>query len=214
MKIESLRNVCTSLNGLVVVAIMSLFALSGCNDDDPEKEDVPELITKVTLTFIPTGGGSNVVATATDPDGEGVQDIEMDGPINLALNKAYTMKIDLINGLADPGSDEYSVTTEVTEEGDEHQFFFSWDKDAFSNPAGNGNIDNRSDPLNYTGGDDSKDDNGRPLGLTTTWTTAANAVSGSSFRVLLKHQPELKSDTSTSSTGETDLDVTFTLNVQ
>jgi hypothetical protein len=187
--------------------------LSGCKDDDPKKEDTPELITKATLTFTPTGG-SPVVVTATDPDGEGVQNIKMDGPINLAKNTTYVLTLTLVNGLAQQGQDGYDVSAEVEAEGDEHQFFFSWTNDAFSNPAGNGNIDNRTDPLNYTGGQTSKDKNNRPLGLTTTWTASANAVSGGSFRVLLKHQPSLKSDTSDSNTGETDLDVTFTINVQ
>lgn len=185
--------------------------LAGCGVDDPKKEDVPELITKVTLTFTPASGGSPIVVNATDPDGEGVQDLTTDGPINLSVNKTYTMKINLVNDLADPRAD---VTSEVSNEGDEHQFFFSWTNNAFSDPSGNGNIDNRNDPLNYTGGTDSKDENGRPLGLTTTWTTAANATSGATLRIMLKHQPGLKSDTSDSSQGETDLDLAFTLNVQ
>jgi hypothetical protein len=83
----------------------------------------------------------------------------------------------------------------------------------FLDPAGNGNIDSRNDPVNYAGGADSKDDKGRPLGLTTTWTTATGSTTAGTFRILLKHQPELKSDTSDSSVGETDLDVTFTVNV-
>jgi len=187
--------------------------LSGCNDDDPVKEDTPELITKATLTFTPDGGGPAVVVTATDPDGEGVQDITVDSPINLTKGKTYVLTIALINELAKPSEPEYNITAEVEEEGHEHQFFFSWTNDVYSNPAGNGNIDNRSDPVNYTGGLNSRDANNRPLGLTTTWTSAASAATGT-FRVLLKHQPDLKSDTSDSNTGETDLDIEFTINVQ
>jgi hypothetical protein len=123
------------------------------------------------------------------------------------------MSIQMINGLAKPGADGYDLTTEVTNEGDQHQFFFSWTNNVFADPAGNGNIDNSTDPVNYTGASNSKDKNNRPLGLTTTWTTAINAASGS-FRVLLKHQPNLKTDTSDSNTGESDLDITFTINVQ
>jgi hypothetical protein len=187
--------------------------LFGCNDDDPVKEDTPELITKATLTFTPDGGGSAVVVTATDPDGEGVQDITVDSPINLTKDKTYVLTIALINELAEPSAPEYNITAEVEEEGHEHQFFFSWTNDVFSNPAGNGNVDNRADAVNYTGGSNSRDVNNRPLGLTTTWTSAASTASGS-FRVLLKHQPDVKSDTSDSNTGETDLDITFTINIQ
>lgn len=195
------------------VSILALvITLSGCGED-PEKEDTPELITKATLTFTPSGGGNTVTVTATDPDGEGVRNIAVDGPINLATNKTYTLSIELINGLASPNSAEYNITQEVAEEGDEHLFFFSWTNNVFSNPAGNGNIDNRADAVNYTGGSNAVDMNNLPLGLTTTWTTTANATSGS-FRILLKHQPETKSSTSDSNVGETDLDISFTLNVQ
>lgn len=142
-----------------------------------------------------------------------MQDITVDSPINLAANKTYTLTIALINELAQPSDAEYNITSEVEEEGDEHMFFFSWTNNVFSNPTGNGNVDSRSDAVNYTGGTNSKDANNRPLGLTTTWTSAANAASGS-FKVLLKHQPDLKSDTSDSTAGETDLDITFTINVQ
>jgi hypothetical protein len=200
-----------TLKNLFIVVLLFVF-ISACQDNDPKKEDVPEMITKVTLTF--TADGQQVVVTATDPDGDGVQNIQMDGPINLKKSTGYLMTIGLINGLAQPGDAAYNVSAEVKTEGDEHMFFFSWNNDAFTNPAGNGNIDSRNDAINYSGGDDSKDVNGLPLGLTTTWTTTDVAVSGSSFRVLLKHQPGLKSATSSSSDGETDLDLAFTLNVQ
>ncbi len=188
--------------------ISSMAVLSGCEEDDPKKEDTPELITEATLTFTPTGGGTTVTVTATDPDGEGVQDLTVDGPINLVTNKAYTLTIELINGLADPSEEEYDITAEVEEEGDEHMFFFGWTNNVFSNPGGNGNIDARADAVNYN----DEDSNGLPLGLSTSWTTAAAAASGT-FRVVLKHQPDLKTTTSTSSTGESDIDLSFTINV-
>jgi hypothetical protein len=190
------------------LAIASIGFLSGCDDDDPKKEDTPELITKATLTFTPAAGGAPVVVNATDPDNEGVQPIKVDGPINLAANTSYTLSITLINELADPSEEEYDITAEVEEEGDEHQFFFSWTNNVFNDPTGNGNIDNVGDQVNY----EDEDDNGRPIGLETFWTTAG--ASSGTFKVLLKHQPDLKSDTSGSSTGETDLDLTFTISVQ
>ena len=185
------------------------FVFSACSDDDePKKEDVPELITKATLTFTPMAGGSAVVATATDPDGEGVADLTVDGPINLDANTGYTLTIELINGLADPTEDEYDITAEVQEESDEHMFFFAWTNDVFSSPSGNGNVDNRADGVNYN----DEDDNGLPLGLNTSWTSSAATASGT-FRIILKHQPNLKSETSTATTGESDVDVTFNISV-
>jgi hypothetical protein len=214
MKINQLLNLPSFSKWITAATIvLALMMFSGCDNDDPRKEDTPELITKVTLTFTPSGGGSTVVVTAIDPDGEGVQNIAVNGPINLVANKTYVMTLALINELAQPSDPEYDITEEVETEGNEHIFFFSWTNNVFSNPTGNGNVDNRNDLVNYTGGTNSKDTNNRPLGLTTTWTAAVNPALGS-FRVLLKHQPGLKSDTSDSTTGETDLDLTFTVNVQ
>lgn len=213
MKTTKLINKAFLKTTCAAIAMASLSIISSCSDDDPKKENTPELITKATLTFTPAGGGPAVVATATDPDGEGVQDIEVDGPIDLDADQTYVLTIELINELADPSEAEYNITEEVEEEGDEHQFFFSWTNNVFSDPAGNGNIDNGTDAVNYTGAPNSTDENDRPLGLTTTWTSSVDPSAGS-FRVLLKHQPDLKSDTSDSNTGDTDVDLTFTINVE
>lgn len=199
-----------TFNLLMTFMTLSFLVLAtGCNDDDdPQKEDTPELITKATLTFTPGDGGSPVVVTATDPDGEGVQDISVDGPISLNANKSYTLTITLINGLADPSDAEYNITEEVEEESDEHMFFFGWTNNVFADPSGNGNIDNRDDNVNYN----DEDANGLPLGLSTSWTTASAAATGT-FHVILKHQPDLKGATSTSTTGESDLDIEFSIAV-
>lgn len=199
------QNIKFILSGLSLVSMM---LLQGCDSNDPVKEDVPELITEVTLVFTTDGGSTTVSVTATDPDGEGVQDMVVGSPIDLSVNKTYTMKIMLVNGLADPGSDAYDVSSEVAEEGDEHMFFFGWTNNIFSSPAGDGNIDDRAGLVNYSGGSDSNDANGLPLGLTTTWTTSAAPASGT-FRLMLKHQPGLKTASSGSNVGETDLDITF-----
>jgi hypothetical protein len=192
--------------GLAAVSLAAFFV--SCDDDDPAKEDTPELITKATLTFTPDDGGDAIIATATDPDGEGVQDLVTDGPIELAANTSYTLTIELINELADPTDEEYNITAEVEEEGVEHMFFFSWTNNVFSDPAGNGNIDNRADAVNYN----DEDDNGLPLGISTSWTTSG--ASSGKFRVILKHQPDLKTASSTSTTGETDLDIEFDIHVE
>ena len=208
MKIPNLHNagITRQIIGFCLLGVV-IAGLTACDSNDPEREDVPELITKVTLAFTPSGGGQVVSVTATDPDGEGVQDITVDGAINLMAGTAYTLDILLVNELALEGSPEFDITSEVAEEADEHLFLFSWSNNVFSSPDGDGNIDNRADPMNYN----DQDDTGLPLGLSTTWTTGS--ASSGTFRVLLKHQPEVKSETSDADTGETDLDVTFTLNV-
>jgi len=195
-----------SLN-IIGFSLVLTTLFSSCEVDDPQREDAPELITQAVLTFTPYDGGAAVVVTATDPDGDGVQDIAVDGAIDLAVNKTYILTISLINGLASPADPSYDITAEVDEESDEHLFFYAWTNNVFADPAGDGNVDNRADDVNYN----DEDVNGLPLGLSTIWTTAGN-VSAGDFRVILKHQPGLKSQTSSSSDGETDLDLTFVIN--
>ncbi len=191
---------------VILLAILLSLAMSSCSNDDdvPPEENEEEIITNASLVFAPTGGGSAVTATAVDPDGEGPQPLAILSNIILEAGTTYTMTIDLQNAL-----EGESISEEIAEEGDEHMFFFAWTNDVFSDPTGNGNIDNRADAVNYN----DQDEDGNPLGLSTTWTAASAGQSGT-FRVVLKHQPDLKSTTSDSSVGSTDLDLTFSLNIQ
>ena len=198
----------THLRKIILPFFWIAFFVSGCIEE-PVKEDVPELITKVKLIFTSTTGGGIIEATATDPDGEGIQDLKTDGVIVLPKGHSYSLSISLLNELADITSPEYNITDEVQEEGSEHMIFFSWTDGLFASPTGNGNVDNRQDAVNY----EDADSNGFPIGLTTNWTALANPVTGT-FRIILKHQPELKSPTSGVDIGETDLDVTFDIEVQ
>lgn len=195
------------LKGMCCVALLIAPLLCGCEAEEPTREDAPELITKVTVTFTPVNGGEAVVGTALDPDADGIRGIEMDGPVVLSAATSYVLKVGMYNDLADPGSDEYDISHEVEEEGDEHMIFFSWTGLLFTDPEGDGNIDHRDDPVLY----DDEDDNGMPIGLSTRWVTSDK--SAGKFRILLKHQPDLKSGTSSSEMGETDLDVRFEVEI-
>ena len=193
---------------LLALATSVLFS---CEPKDPEKEDTPELITRVTLTFTPTDGSAVIEVNASDPDGEGVADIAADDDIVLNGSKTYDLSVSLFNDLAEVGSPDYNLSNEVKEEGDEHLLLFGWTEGLFSTPSGNGNIDNRTDPVIYT----DNDMKNLPLGLTTRWTTASTGLPASgTFRLILKHQPGQKTAASGNSIGETDLDVTFTVIVQ
>ena len=169
-------------------------------------DDGEELITEVVLTFTPTAGGDAITATWLDADGEGVGNPTIED-ISLAANTAYEMSVTLRNTLEDPVE---NVTEEIAEEDDEHQFFFAFTADIFSDPMGDGNIDNASDPLNYN----DEDANGNPVGLSTNWTTGAATSSAGTFQVVLKHQPDLKTATSDATVGGTDIDITFNINIQ
>ena len=187
------------LTGLLASGVL----LSSCGDDDvPVAENEEEIIDLVTLTFTPSGGGTAIVAKAEDPDGEGDLNFVLDD-IALSTSTTYTLAITLEN--TEEGED---ITQEIATEADEHMFFFGFTTDIFSNPAGNGNVDSRIDDVNY---EDSDGDN--PIGLSTTWTTSSSSSTDGEFQVILKHQPEIKSATSTSSDGESDIDITWTINI-
>ena len=105
------------------------------------------------------------------------------GAINLAANTSYTLTMVIENCLESPCE---LMNEEIEEEDDEHQFFFAFTNDAFTSPAGNGNIDSASDPINYN----DSDGNGNSLGLNTSWTTGS--ASSGTFTVQLQHQPRSK----------------------
>ena len=189
----------------IILLVLPLIFIS-CEDDDvPPEENEEEIITDVTLTFTPQGSGTPVVATALDPDGEGPQDIAVVDNIVLATNTTYELSIDLINGI-----ENESIAEEVAEEDEEHMFFFGWTNNLFADPTGDGNIgaSARGDALNYN----DQDDDGNPLGLSTNWTTG-DAATGT-FRIILKHQPDIKSAQSTSEDGESDVDLSWDISIQ
>jgi hypothetical protein len=125
-------------------------------------------------------------------------------------DKISSVKMDEDDHVNDDDHEGKDIGKEILEEGDEHQIFFAFTNDAFSNPLGDGNIDNASDPLVY----DDEDVNGKPIGLKTKWTTGDETVTNGEFRVRLMHQVlPLKTDSSDSETGDKDFDITFKLNI-
>ena len=191
-------------NYLLVGLMVTGGLFTSCGDDDaPAAENEEEVIDLVTLTFTPQGGGPAVVAIAKDPDGEGTSDFETQ-VINLAINTTYDLAIKVENS-----EEGENITEEIEEEDEEHMFFFAFTNNIFSDPAGNGNVDNRTDDVNYS----DQDADGNPVGLSTSWTTSGTVSSDGTFQVILKHQPDIKSATSSSSDGETDIDITWTINI-
>jgi len=177
---------------LLLAGTVSFF--TSCEKDDPEIPHEEELIT--TLNY-----------TLTDPNGETVtltfQDIDGDGGNSptitngtLSSNTTYSGSIELLNESEDPIED---LTSEIREEANDHQFFFT------------------SSAGNITVAYDDTDDNGNPVGLETTLTTS-DAGSGS-LTVILRHEPEKSNyDVNTNDYsnvgGETDIEVVFPINVQ
>ena len=190
----------------LLYTVLTLFIFTACEEDEaaPEEENEVEVFTDVKLVFTPTGGGAAVEAAAQDPDGAGVQELQVLGAINLAANTSYTLTMVIENCLESPCE---LLNEEIEEEDDEHQFFYAFTNDIFTSPSGNGNIDNASDPINYN----DSDGNGNSLGLNTSWTTGS--ASTGTFTVQLQHQPDVKTATSGSTDGDTDFALTFNLNI-
>ncbi|MBD0256961.1 MAG: type 1 periplasmic binding fold superfamily protein [Cytophagales bacterium] len=185
-----LRFPCALLAGLVF--------LSACNNDDPEPENQEELITTVRLTFTPAGGGTPVVATWQDQDGDG-GGAPVVSAINLARNTTYTLAVTLLDESKTPDVD---ITTEVAAEAEEHQLFF------------------RTTGLSgMTIAYNDKDGNDRPIGLSNTVTTPT--AGAGTLTVILRHEPNkaatgVAAGDPTNAGGETDIETTppFTVTVQ
>lgn len=199
------------IHSVLSLLLAASVSLTSCSDDDdaaPAAEDEVEQITDVTLVFTNTTNTNDVVrARAQDPDGIGAQELTILNQITLSEGATYNLTFEIFNNL--DADDPEDIGEEILEEDEEHQIFFSFTDGAFSNPMGNGNIDNASDPINY----EDEDEDGNPVGLETVWTTGA-ASTGGEFTVRLQHQPDLKSATTGADDGDTDFELTFVLNVE
>lgn len=186
-------------NNLLLGLIAGLFVFTSCDKDEPGAENEEEVINEVTLTFTSDADGSTVTATYLDTDGDGTIDPTID-TIALTVGTVYGLGLELSNSLETPAED---ITSEIQMEDDEHQFFFSWTANLFTDPTGTGNI-GASGTVNYQ----DPDGNGNPLGLSTLWTTSNDPLSGT-FTIQLQHQPGVKTATSTSADGDTDISIDF-----
>lgn len=176
---------------ILSLAILVL-CFTSCKKDDPIIPDEEEVITTLTYTLTPVGGGADIEFSFTDVDGDGGDDPVYTSGI-LAQGVTYTATMELRNEQAFPGED---VTEEIEEESLEHQFFFQTDFDGLT--------------INYA----DQDSDGNPIGLSTT-ITAASAGSGT-FTIILRHEPnktaEGVSDGNIANAGgETDIEVTFNI---
>ena len=113
-----------------VVAVMlfgimlSLLTITSCSSDGPEDPIIPneeEVITTLSLTLMPNGGGSDIVFRFQDLDGDGGNSPILTGG-TLAANTTYTGFVTLQNELESPAED---ITVEVAAEAEDHQFFLS-----------------------------------------------------------------------------------------
>ena len=177
--------------------ILPLFVLTlvSCDPDDPDDVNEEEVITTLTYSLQPTAGGAAVEFSFVDIDGDGGMDPVITSG-SLAANTEYNGSITLLNETEDPAED---ITEEVQEEDDEHQLFY---------------VVSRADAtVTYL----DQDGDGNPLGVLTRLTTGA--AGQGSLTVILRHEPDKTAEgvaagDPTNAGGETDIEVTFNLDIQ
>lgn len=178
------------------VLFVSSLLFVGCNnndDDTPEPVNEEEVITTLTVTLIPQGGGDPISWASRDLDGDGPNDpvIAVSGP--LAANTTYDGVVILLNETEDPAE---NITEEVEEEDDEHQMFY----------IVSGGLNVTTDYTNFDG-------DGNPLG--TQFTLETGEASNGTVNVVLRHEPKKPNDGSLGDAGgETDISVNFSVTVQ
>jgi hypothetical protein len=186
----------TKLKTLITTVLVATLALSSCSkDEDPVIPNEAEVITTLNYTLTPNGGGTAVVLSFQDLDGDGGNAPIITGG-TLDSNKTYTGALALLNEQESPSG---NITAEIQEEDEDHQFFFQ------TNIAG------------LTVAYNDQDANGNPLGLQSTLTTAD--VGNGTLTVILRHEPNKSASgvtrgDITNAGGETDIEVTFNVAVQ
>ena len=173
----------------IVIAIYA-FVVTACKKVIGESND-EEIITTMVITCTPQGGGTPLVFTFDDADGPGGNNPTVD---NIALNDntTYDVSVTLLNSTLNPPDD---ITEEVEEENTAHRFYY--EASAGSNIIVS-NLNN--------------DDDGVPLGTTSTWTTAAAGTG--TITITLRHYPGNPPDKQipdpvNSPKSATDISVTF-----
>jgi len=173
---------------LITFTLALIIQFSSCSED-PEPTNEEELITTVIIDLIPTSGGDDIQLKFYDADGSGAgTPVITPAVAQFVSGKVYEAQVTLLNEEA--GED---ITEEIDEEKNDHLFCFT--------PTN----------TNVTIGYSDEDDNGRPIGLSTYW-TVGDAGEAGSVKVTLRHQPGTK-DGSCPGTGDTDVEVTFPVQV-
>lgn len=174
-----------------------LFIAESCSTKSPEPTNEQELITKVLVNFVPViAGNPTVTYSYSDLDGPGGNAPQIAASGSLKANISYSVSVQFLDESKTPTK---TITTEVSEEAEEHQVFFV--------KGGTLNVS-----FNYS----DKDKDNRPLGLL--WTATTGAASTGTLRVVLKHKLDkaatgVASGDLTNAGGDTDVDVTFNVTI-
>lgn len=181
---------------LLSLLLIATLVFASCDNDDPEPVNEEEVITTLTATLTPVGGGTSIVLKTQDLDGDGPDEpvVTVSGP--LAANTVYNGTMEILNELESPAED---VTEEIEEEADEHQFFFG--------------VTNSIVTATYA----DLDSNNLPIGLEYTITT--NSPGSGTLTITLIHEPDktatgVSGGDITNAGGSTDITETFPITVE
>ncbi len=174
---------------------------AGCGSDnpaEPEAVNPEELITRITLNLTPldaTGqpAGAAVVVRAVDREGDGKLD-QID-TLRVKTATQYRGEVELFDGI-----NNEDIGTEVAEEAEVHQFFFTAQGAAASRLSVSA-ADKESDYTTNTGTD-------HPVGLRFTLGVSAGGSGAAALNVVLSHFDEAPKNGKDRS-DETDIDVSF-----
>lgn len=177
------------------VLLVTGLLFTACSDDDndtPESVNEEEVITTMTVTLTPNGGGTDITLQTRDLDGDGPNEpvIKVSGDLTTGIT--YNGLIVLLNETENPAE---VITEEVEEENLDHQFFYT---------AGGG-LDVTTQYGNF-------DDEDNPLG--TEFTLTAGAASSGTLTFTLRHEPTKPNTGLGDAGGETDIAATFSVTVQ
>lgn len=179
------------MNLHLVAALLVLVSIVGCKKD-PVDPNESELITTVKVVLTESVSGTQSIFQFKDLDGDGGAAPSRFDEIVLERGKVYGCNLQLLNESVTPADD---ITLEVFAEGADHQIYLT-PSNALAVIS------------NY-----SLDTKGLPLGITSTWTAAAAAGTGT-MNVTLKHKPGVKAAGDPISKGETDISIDFKLSVK
>ena len=195
-----------------IIALLTFILIFACSkDEDPKPANEEEVITLVTLEVTKVGSSSPIKYNFEveghdhgDEDHEEEDDDDHDDhdgehtEIELEANSTYNVSMFIYND-TDPNNIE-NITLEIIEEKDEHQIFY-----AITDELSGFSIASASD--------DTKDSNGDPLFIKTTWTTTGE-TSGDVVGYLI-HEPTSKTgSTRNDFGGATDFEIEFEVHVE
>ncbi|MBP6812593.1 MAG: hypothetical protein KA138_13790 [Saprospiraceae bacterium] len=168
---------------LLVAATATLF-VAGCKKD---KATESEVITKVVVHLTGIGNSFDTEFEAIDADGDGI--FNTIDEIQLPVNTSFNCHIHVYDETKTPAAD---ITEEIEAENTAHLFVFKTTLPGLI-----------IEDLNT-------DDNGKPFGLESTWSTVLAGTG--SVQIALHHDPTDK--TAADPGGDVDFEVTFPVKVQ